>query len=81
VIHAAPTQLLKPAEVARQLGVSRSWLYAAATDGRIPSIRLGGLHGPLRFVPEDLESWLDQARATWRPGASTSAALRVAAGR
>jgi excisionase family DNA binding protein len=61
-------ELLKPAEVAARLGVSRTWLYDAARDGRIPSIRIGGRDGPLRFVPEDLAQWLDEARAQWTPG-------------
>lgn len=60
--------LLKPSEVAAQLGVSRTWLYDAAKRGRIPSIRIGGEDGPLRFVPEDVDRWLDEARAAWRPG-------------
>jgi excisionase family DNA binding protein len=68
-------QLLKPTEVARRLGVSRTWLYAAAKDGRIPSIRIGGPEGPVRFVAEDLEAWLDEARAAWRPGDSSAATL------
>jgi excisionase family DNA binding protein len=69
-------QLLKPTEVARRLGVSRTWLYTAAKDGRIPSVRIGGPDGPLRFVPEDLEAWLDEARAAWRPGDTSAATLR-----
>src|SRR5438045_9726022 len=44
------TDLLKPSEVARMLQVSRTWLYDAAKDGRIPSVRLGGPDGPGRFV-------------------------------
>ena len=74
--RAAPGDLLKPTEVARRLGVSRTWLYAAAKDGRIPSVRIGGPDGPLRFVPEDLEAWLDEARAAWRPGDTSAATLR-----
>jgi excisionase family DNA binding protein len=62
-------ELLKPAEVAARLGVSRTWLYEAARAGRIPSIRIGGREGPLRFVPEDLQRWIDEARAEWLPGA------------
>jgi excisionase family DNA binding protein len=58
------------------LGVSRTWLYTAAKDGRIPSVRIGGPDGPLRFVPEDLEAWLDEARAAWRPGDKSAATLR-----
>jgi excisionase family DNA binding protein len=65
--------LLKPTEVARQLGVSRSWLYDAAKTGRIPSIRIGGEDGPLRFVREDVERWIEDARAEWRPGSPTVA--------
>jgi excisionase family DNA binding protein len=68
--------LLKPTEVARRLGVSRTWLYAAAKDGRIPSVRLGGPDGPLRFVPADLDAWIDQARGAWRPGDTSAATLR-----
>src|SRR5271166_4865865 len=63
--------LLRPTEVAHQLGVSRPWVYEAAKRGRIPSIRIGGEEGPLRFVPEDLELWIDDARAGWTPGRPT----------
>jgi excisionase family DNA binding protein len=62
--------LLKPAVVAKRLGVSRTWLYDAAKDGRIPAIRIGGEEGPLRFVPEDIEQWIEDARAAWKPGCS-----------
>lgn len=66
----SPTQidLLKPTDVASRLGVSRTWLYTAAKDGRIPSIRIGGADGPLRFVPDDVERWINDARAGWTPG-------------
>jgi excisionase family DNA binding protein len=57
------TGLLKPADVARRLKVSRSWVYDAAADGRLPSIRLGAPDGPLRFVRADLEQWIEDARA------------------
>jgi excisionase family DNA binding protein len=66
--QASQTDLLKPAEVAAQLGVSRTWLYDAARAGRIPSIRIGGADGPLRFVREDLQRWIDDARAEWAAG-------------
>ena len=71
--------LLKPDEVARRLGVSRSWLYAAAGDGRIPSIRLGTPDGPLRFIPTELDTWLEQARSAWTPGNSSTSNLTSAA--
>jgi excisionase family DNA binding protein len=62
--------LLKPAEVAARLRVSRTWLYDAAKQGRIPSIRIGGEDGPLRFHPDDIERWVNDARAAWSPGRS-----------
>jgi len=74
-------RLLTPAEVARRLGVSRSWLYEAAKDGRVPSLRLGGPGGPLRFVEEDLVAWIERARHGWQPTDSGAAALRRAAAR
>jgi excisionase family DNA binding protein len=68
--------LLRPAEVARKLGVSRAWLYDAAKTGRIPSVRIGGTDGPVRFIERDLDTWIEQARAAWRPGDSSAAVLR-----
>jgi hypothetical protein len=35
--------------------------------GRIPSIRIGGADGPLRFVSEDLDRWIEQSRSQWTP--------------
>ncbi len=67
--------LLKPAEVARRLGVSRSWVYDAAKEGRIPSVRLGGPDGPLRFIAADLDAWLERMRRAWVPGESLAATL------
>jgi excisionase family DNA binding protein len=64
------TDLLKPTDVARRLGVSRSWVYDAAAAGRIPCVRLGGPDGPLRFLPDEVEAWLEQARRGWLPGES-----------
>ena len=61
-------QLLKPEEVRQLLNVSRSWLYDAANDGRIPCIRLGGPGGPLRFERQQIERWLaDSGSATPQP--------------
>ena len=69
-------RLLRPAEVAQRLDVSTSWLYEAAKDGRIPSVRLGGPAGPLRFIEADVAAWLEGARAAWRPTDSAAATLR-----
>jgi predicted DNA-binding transcriptional regulator AlpA len=52
-------ELLKPSDVAARLGDSRTRLYDAARAGHIPSIRIGEGKGPLRFIPEDIERWLD----------------------
>jgi excisionase family DNA binding protein len=60
--------LLRPNDVALLLSVSRAWVYEAARTGRIPSFRLGGADGPLRFVAEDIEQWLAEARGGWLPG-------------
>ena len=60
--------LLRPHEVCLMLGVSRSWLYQAAADGRIPHVRLGSDAGPMRFVATDIDQWLEDARRRWRPG-------------
>ena len=60
--------LLRPHEVCHILGVSRSWLYQAAADGRIPHVRLGSDDGPVRFVAADIEQWLADARRRWTPG-------------
>jgi excisionase family DNA binding protein len=65
---AAGLELLTPAEAMRLLRVSRSWLYEAAKNGRIPAIRLGGATGPVRFVKTDLLAHTDAAHACWRRG-------------
>jgi predicted DNA-binding transcriptional regulator AlpA len=69
-------RLWKVNDVSRTLNVSRTWVYAAANDGRLPSIRLGGPDGPLRFVPEDVLAVVENARQAWRPGESSAATLR-----
>ena len=66
-------KLLKPTEVADRLSVSRAWVYDAAKVGRIPAIRIGGEDGPLRFVAQDVEDWLADARSRWMPGSRTVA--------
>jgi excisionase family DNA binding protein len=69
---------LKPNDVARRLGVSRAWVYDAARDGRIPSVRIGGEGGPVRFIESDLDAWIEQARAIWQPGDSAKQTLHRA---
>lgn len=69
-------RLLKPSDVVRFLGTSRSWVYDAAKRGDIPSIRLGSQDGPLRFVERDIETWINDARSRWQPGKTTPATRR-----
>lgn len=70
-------RLLKPTEASRLLNVSRSWVYKAALDGRIPAIHVGGPDGPLRFVEADLLEHIEQARRAWGPGRSSASTLRA----
>lgn len=72
-------RLLRPSEVTALLGVSRSWLYEAAKNGRIPSVRLGGEGGPLRFIESDVLAWLSRAREGWSPSESSAVTARRAA--
>ena len=72
---ALPASLLRPGDVARRLAVSRSWVYQAAMDGRLPAIRLGGPDGPLRFVADDIDNCIAQAREAWRPTDTAARAL------
>jgi predicted DNA-binding transcriptional regulator AlpA len=55
-------QLLRPAEVQRILRVSKTWLYDAAKQRRIPSVRLGGPDGPLRFERTAIEALIRESR-------------------
>ena len=40
-------------QVAHYLGVSKSWVYRSATDGRLPCVRIGSV---LRFLPASVEA-------------------------
>lgn len=75
-----PEALLTVDDICDKLRVSRPWVYKACRAGRIPHVRLGGDDGPVRFIPEEIDAWLAQARRAWRPGDSTTATLRRAAG-
>jgi excisionase family DNA binding protein len=41
--------------LARQLGVSKSWVYQACASGVVPCIRVGAL---LRFDPATIRAWM-----------------------
>ena len=49
------TKLLNADDVAALLGVPKSWVYAAAREGRIPTVQLGRYY---RFRPEAVEAWV-----------------------
>lgn len=75
--------LLKASQIADRLGMSISWVKAAAADGRIPCIRIPGPDGTtaaLRFDQDEVDAWIDQARSSWRPGDTARATLHRAGG-
>lgn len=49
-----------PAEAARLAGIGRTRLYAAISDGELPSLKLG-TRRLIKLV--DLEAWLDRHAA------------------
>lgn len=52
--------LLTAEEVARKLGVPKTWVYAQSRQGRIPTITLGRYR---RYRAEAIESWVRQLEA------------------
>jgi hypothetical protein len=44
-----------------------------------PGVRLGSPDGPLRFLPDDVETWLELERRSWLPGESATRATSRAA--
>ncbi len=56
--------LLTVKELADQLHIKPSTLYAWASQGRIPCFKL---HGLVRFRCEDIERWIDSYRLTANP--------------
>jgi excisionase family DNA binding protein len=53
-------RLLTAEEVADRLGVTKTWVWAQAREGRIPHVRLGRYR---RFREEALEQWLGDLEA------------------
>jgi predicted DNA-binding transcriptional regulator AlpA len=82
--ESVPAPLLKPAQVAAVLGMSLSWVKAAAGDGRLPCIRIPGpddTTAALRFDPAEIGAWIERGRSAWKPGDSSAATLRRLDGR
>ncbi len=62
--RSAPSEfwrLWKVDEVAKALGMSRTWVYEHAESGELPSLRLGGA---LRFDPEAIRLYAFNQRRT-----------------
>ena len=53
--------LLTADDVAERLGVPRSWVYRAAREGDLPSVRCGRYR---RFDAADLAAWIDRRKRT-----------------
>lgn len=49
------TRLLRPADVAEQLGLHRNTVYALVADGTLPHVRIGRR---VCIVAEGLEAWI-----------------------
>lgn len=59
-------QLLTASEVADLLRVPTSWVYLAAREGSLPSIRMGRY---VRFDHRDVDEWIEgRRRERDRPG-------------
>lgn len=57
--------LLTAEQVAARLGVPKSWVYARAREGRMPTVRLGRYY---RFRPEAIEQWILEQEGASRSG-------------
>jgi excisionase family DNA binding protein len=51
-------RLLRPTDVARQLGVHRNTVYRWIESGRLPAFQLGGAKYAVRIDEHELERWL-----------------------
>ena len=54
-----PTKLITIEEVAERLGVSVRHVRRLVHERRIPFVKWGHL---LRFAPDDIEAWVEEAR-------------------
>ena len=58
----APGRLLVAEDVAHTLNMTRQHVYVLAASGQLPSIKLGGGRGAVRFDPKDLASYIEAHR-------------------
>lgn len=55
---------IRTAEAMRLLGVGRTWLWQKTKEGAVPSFRIGGPAGPLRYSRRELEALKYRPEAT-----------------
>ena len=62
------SELMTADEVAERLRVPRSWVYLAAREGDLPSVRCGRYR---RFDGRDIDEWIaEQKERRGQPGAT-----------
>jgi excisionase family DNA binding protein len=61
-VLALPPRLLEADEVAGLLGVPRSFVYALARRGELPTVRIGERY--VRFRTQALERWIAEQEST-----------------
>jgi excisionase family DNA binding protein len=66
-LHSGAEALLTASQLAKRFAVSQAWVYQAVADGRLPHRRLGSADGPVRFVPSEIDTWLEEQRLAWAP--------------
>jgi excisionase family DNA binding protein len=74
-----PGALLTAGQVAKLLGVPKSWVYEQSRRGRIPTVTLGRYR---RYRAEAIEEWLEELEAaggmpSLRGGGSTRNGRRI----
>jgi excisionase family DNA binding protein len=52
-------RLISVRELEERFGVPRSWVYEKVEAGALPHLKLGR---HVRFVPAEIEAWLEQQR-------------------
>lgn len=58
----APGQLLMAEDVAHTLNLTRQHVYVLAASGQLPSIKLRGGRGSVRFDPKDVDAFIEAHR-------------------
>lgn len=65
-------RLVTAGEIAVRLRVPRSWVYRAAREGGLPSVRCGRYR---RFDVEDVDRWIEDQKQRSYAGATASEGL------